>query len=82
MTNAQVHTTILVSLQHELCMSSVWIPELHAAILRSRHDPLSIWGKRNTENEILVTFESADALALAARATVVRVELPHPDRLV
>lgn len=80
-------TRVLVTLEHELGSASGGIPELHAAVLATRHDPLAIRRLGDTEDEVLVTLEGLDALAalrLAAGAVVEAgvVELPHLDRLV
>lgn len=37
------HTGILMSLQHELRVTRVGVPELHATILATGHDPLAVW---------------------------------------
>lgn len=80
-------TRVLVTLEHELGSASGRVPELHAAVLATRHDPLAIRRLSDTEDEVLVTLEGLDALAalrLAAGAVVEAsvVELPHLDRLV
>jgi hypothetical protein len=76
-----------VTLKHELSLASGRVPELHAAVLATRHDPLAIGGKCDAEDEVLVALESLDALAalgLDAGAVVEAavIELPHLDRLV
>lgn len=80
-------TRVLVTLEHELGSASGGVPELHAAVLATRHDPLAIRRLGDAEDEVLVTLEGLDALAalrLAAGAVVEAsvVELPHLDRLV
>lgn len=82
-------TTVLVALKHELGCTSLWIPELHATILGTRHDPSTVWSKCDTKNKVLVTFKGADALAIlwvwwVATWDVLGtgVESPHSDGLV
>jgi len=55
-------TRIFMVLQHQL-RSSVLIPELHTAILRTRDDPLAIMRDGNAVHTILVTSEIEHALA-------------------
>jgi len=77
-------TRVLMSLKHQLRHPSIRVPELHAPVLTTRHDPVTIGRQSNTEHEILVAFERLDALAvLHVRAGhPVVVQPPHPDRLV
>ena len=44
---------VLVTLEHQLGVAGAWVPELDSTVLRARHDPLSIRGQGNTENEVL-----------------------------
>ena len=76
-----------MTLKHELSLAGGGVPELHAAVLATRHDPLAIRSECNAEDKVLVTLESLDALAALGldTGTVVEaavVELPHLDRLV
>lgn len=48
-----VLTRVLVTLKHELRVTSRWVPELHASVFGARQDPLAIWRKRDTEHEVL-----------------------------
>ena len=48
---------VLVSLQHELRRAGTRVPELNAAILGARQNPLRIGGERNAEDEVLVARE-------------------------
>lgn len=74
-----------MALQHELCNTRVGVPELNTAVLGARKHPVAVRCEGNTENEVLVTFECADALAAWG---VSRPEawgcgqLPHLDSLV
>jgi len=76
-----------VALKHELSLASSRVPELHATVLATRHDPLAIRSKCHAEDKVVVALESLDAFAalrLDACAVVEAavVELPHLDRLV
>lgn len=76
-----------MALKHELGLASGRVPELHAAVLATGHDPLAIGSECDAEDKVLVALESLDALAalgLDAGAVVEAavVELPHLDRLV
>jgi hypothetical protein len=76
-----------VTLKHELGLASGRVPELHAAVLATRHDPLAIGGECDAEDKVLVALKGLDTLAalrLDAGAVVEAavVELPHLDRLV
>jgi len=76
-----------VALKHELGLASRGVPELHAAVLATRHDPLTIRSESDTEDEVVVALECLDTLAalgLDAGAVVETavVELPHLDSLV
>jgi hypothetical protein len=81
------HTRVLVALKHELGLASGRVPELDAAVLATRHNPLAIRSESDTEDEVVVALESLDTLAalgLDAGAVVEAavVELPHLDCLV
>jgi hypothetical protein len=76
-----------VTLEHELSLACRRIPELHATILATGHDPLTIGSQSDAEDKVLVTLKGLDALAALGldTGTVVEasvVELPHLDRLV
>ena len=76
-----------MALKHELGLASGRVPELHAAVLATGHDPLAIGSECDAEDKVLVALESLDALAalgLDAGAVVEAaiVELPHLDSLV
>ena len=76
-----------MALKHELGLASGWVPELHATVLATRHDPLAIGSECHAEDEVLMALESLDTLAALRldACTVVEaavVELPHLDRLV
>jgi hypothetical protein len=43
-----------VALQHELRVPGAGVPELHAAVLGAREDPLGVGGERDAEDEILL----------------------------
>ena len=47
---------ILVTLEHHLRVSSIWVPELHASILRTAHHPFSARSEANAENIVLYTL--------------------------
>lgn len=49
-----------MTLQHELRVASSGIPELNTSILGAGEDPVSIWGQRNRENEVLVPLVSRE----------------------
>lgn len=53
-----------MSLQHQLRVPSIGIPELYAAVFASAHDPVTIGRQCNTEHEILVAFEGTDAFSV------------------
>lgn len=42
-----------MSLEHHLRVASPWVPELDTTVLGAGHDPLSIRGQSNAEDEIL-----------------------------
>jgi hypothetical protein len=44
-----------VALQHELRVPGAGVPELHAAVLGAREDPLGVGGERDAEDEILLS---------------------------
>lgn len=46
-------TGILVTLKHHLRISSAGVPELNSPILRTTHNPVSIWRQTDTQNKIL-----------------------------
>ena len=80
-------TRVLMTLQHKLRLTRRRIPELHATVLATRHNPLTVRGERNTENKVLVALESLDALAALGLVTGAVVEsrvikLPHLDCLI
>lgn len=41
-------------LKHHLRISSLGVPELHASVFRTTHDPLAVWSQANTEHEVLL----------------------------
>jgi hypothetical protein len=49
---------VLVSLEHELRVTRARVPELHAAILRTRENPIAVGRQSNAENEVLRTSAS------------------------
>ena len=80
-------TGVLVALKHELSLAGGRVPELHATVLASGHDPLAIRCEGNAEDKVSVALESLDTLAtlgVVASAAVHAgiVELPHLDGLV
>jgi len=80
-------TGVLVALEHELSLASSRVPELHATVLATRHNPLAIGSEGDAEDKVLVAFKGLDALAALRldTSTVVEaavVELPHLDGLV
>lgn len=44
---------VLVTLEHELGITSSWIPELNSTVLGSGEDPSSVWSEGNGKNKIL-----------------------------
>ena len=46
--------TVLVALQHELGVAGSWVPELDSTVLGAGKNPVSVWGKSNRENKVLV----------------------------
>lgn len=72
-----------MTLKHELCFASVWVPKLDTPVLGSRKYPSTIRRQCNTEHKIVVAFEDLDALATlwssVAGAAIVRLELPHTN---
>lgn len=42
-----------MALEHQLRVTGSGVPELHATILRPRHDPMGIRSKGDTEDEVL-----------------------------
>jgi len=74
-----------MSLKHQLRITSLGIPELHASVLGTREDPSTVRAERNTKHKVLVTLEDLDALAatrlvVSTVAVVVGLEFPHADR--
>ena len=43
-----------MALQHKLSVAGPGIPELHTSVLRTGHDPVSVGGESNGQNEILL----------------------------
>jgi hypothetical protein len=71
-----------MTLQHQLRMPRLGIPELHPAILTSRHNPRTIRRQSNTQHEIFMPLKSPDTLPTTRAAAVMIIELPHANRLV
>lgn len=72
-----------MTLEHELRRARAGIPELDAAILGSRQDPVGVGGESDGQDEVAMTLERLDALSSligdhAASAAGV-AELPHLD---
>ena len=44
---------VLVPLQHELRVPRAGVPELHAAVLGAREDPLRVGGQGDAEDKVL-----------------------------
>jgi hypothetical protein len=44
---------VLVSLQHHMGVSSLRIPELHATVFRTRHDPVTVGCQTDAQHVIL-----------------------------
>lgn len=76
---------VLVPLQHKLSNTSMRIPELNTPIFGTTKYPIAMGCKGNTEDEVLVAFKGANALAswLGTRNhTRWSSQLPHLDGLV
>lgn len=73
-----------MTLKHKLGQASPGIPELDAAILRTRHDPLVVWRESDRQDKVLVALERLNATsALGTVGKAARgAELPHLDGLV
>jgi hypothetical protein len=80
--NICILTRVLVTLQHQLRMPRLRIPELHTPILTSRHNPRPIRRQRHAQHEILMPLKSPDTLSTTRAAAVMIIELPHADSLV
>jgi len=72
-----------MTLQHKLRIPRSRVPELDPSILRAGEDPVSVWGERDGEHEVLVAFEGLDAAAALGGVAGVPAarsdELPHLD---
>jgi len=72
-----------MALQHKLRIARSRIPKLHASILASRQDPISVRRKSDGENKVLVTFEGLDAAStfggVVGVSTARSDEFPHFD---
>ena len=53
-----------MALQHELRVPGARVPELHAAVLGAREDPLGVGGERDAEDEILLVSELASSAGI------------------
>ena len=62
-------TRVLMSLKHQLSLTSMRIPKLDPPILRARQHPIAILGQSHTEHKVLVALKRAQAPARPARAT-------------
>ena len=47
------HTRVFVSLQHELGLAGLRIPELYAAVLATTKYPVAVWCKSNAQDKVL-----------------------------
>ncbi len=57
--------TVLMPLQHELCLSRLGIPKLHAPVLASTGDPLTVGRTRDAEHVVLVPYKRRCAIGVS-----------------
>lgn len=72
-----------MTLQHQLRLPSLGIPELHSPVLTTGHHPIAMRCEGYREHEVLMTLKGPNTLS-ALRATLRGhiVKLPHADGLV
>lgn len=71
-----------MALEHQLRVAGARVPELHAAVLGSRQNPVGIGRQSNRQNKVAVTLKRLDALAALGGgigAAAGGAELPHLD---
>lgn len=74
-----------MTLQHDLRRTRARVPEVHAAVLGARQNPLRIGRQRDGEDKVAVALEGLDAFASLRRLRTIPsgpAELPHLDSAV